>query len=240
MIIQVYLDESGTDDQNPHAVVAGLVMDPERFLLFDFVWNSILSKYKIEPPLHMREFGKHGRLGYIDYPTRYELFTELAGAINCHKIHSVAVSLEHEQYEKLLSIKTKKEVSIYGLSFMFCAYQCFAMATFNYYIGDIAFLMEGGNEHCEDVRRAHRGMMQMKKEGAIGIMDGSLTFNSKKLSPLQAADVIAWGVRRKVSGETLGKGFQPISNIFDGKHHVQNKYNNQLLEFIETHSGNKL
>jgi hypothetical protein len=232
LIFQAYLDESGTDDPNPQAVVAGLVMDKANFLLFDLVWNDILSRYKISLPLHMKEFGKHGRLGYIDYPTRYELFKELSGVINCYKIYSVAVSLGHDQYKKLLSNKKRKEISLYGLCFMLCAYQCFAMAKANQYYGDIAFLVEEGNEHCEDVRRAYRGMMKMKEEGAAWIIGGSLTLEPKKLSPLQAADVIAWGVRRKVSGKPIGKGFQPIANIFDGKH-IQSKYTDELLKFME-------
>lgn len=240
MIIGSYLDESGTGDLNPQAVVAGLVMDRENYLLFDVAWNSIISKpkYKIESPIHMKEFGKHGRLGHPNYPTRKELFIDLAGIINCYKIHSVAISLGHEQYTKMLSTETRKDISLYGLCFMFCAYQCFAMAHFNQYYGKIAFLIEEGNEHAEDVLRAYRGMIKMRKQGATGISDGSLMFESKKLSPLQAADIIAWGVRRKVSGVPIIKGFEPILKIFDEKH-IQNKYSDELLQFIETHSGNK-
>jgi hypothetical protein len=237
LAVACYLDESGIDQHNPLAVMAGIVLRRERFIRFDSDWNDILSKFKIDPPIHMKEFGKHGRHGHLDYPTRNELFTELAYIINRYKIHSVAVTLNHEQYNKMLSDKTKKEVSIYGLCFMLCAHQCFAMTQVNHYYGRMAFLMEEGNEFAEDVRRAHKGMMKMRKEGATYISDGSLTFEPKELSPLQAADIIAWGVRRKVSNVPIIKGFEPIVRIFDGKH-IQNQYTDKLLNFIEAHSGN--
>jgi len=237
LAIACYLDESGTDNQNPHAVVAGLVLRRERFIRFDSDWNSILSKFRIDPPIHMNEFGKHGRLGHIDYSTRNKLFKELVYIINRYKIYSVAISLNHEQYNNMLSAKTKKEVSIYGLCFMFCAHQCFAMSKVNHYYGSMAFLIEEGNECAEDVRRAHKGMIQMRKEGKTYISDGSLTFEPKKLSPLQAADIIAWGVRRKVSSVPIIKGFEPIITIFNEKH-IQNQYTDELLKSIENYSGN--
>lgn len=229
-----YLDESGIDQHNPHAVVAGIVLRQERWIRFDSDWNDILAKFKIDGPIHMKEFGKHGRHGHLDYPTRSELFTELAYVINRYKIHSVAVTLDHEQYNKKLCDKKKKEVSLYALCFMLCAHQCFAMAQFNHYYGRMAFLIEEGNEFAEHVRRAHAGMIQMRKEGRIYISDGSLTFEPKELSPLQAADIIAWGVRRKISNIMIIKGMEPINKIFEDKH-IQNQYTEDLLKFINTH-----
>ncbi|MGB8873732.1 MAG: DUF3800 domain-containing protein [Desulfobaccales bacterium] len=237
LAVSCYLDESGIDQHNPHAVVAGIVFRRERFIRFDSDWNDILSKFKIDPPIHMKEFGKHGRHGHLDYPTRNELFTELAYIINRYKILSVAITLNHEQYSNMLSDKTKKEVSLYGLCFMLCAHQCFAMASFNHYYGNMAFLMEEGNECAGHVRRAHKWMMQMRKEGATYISNGSLTFEPKELSPLQAADIIAWGVRRTAGNVPIIKGYEPITNIFNNRH-VQNQYDEELLKSIEVHSGN--
>jgi hypothetical protein len=233
-----YFDESGIDGTNPEAVVAGVVMRREAFCLFDRDWNDILSNFKIKPPLHMKEFGEHGRHGHLDYPTRKKLFKELAYIVNRYKIYSVAVSLNHEQYNKLLSDKSRKEVSLYGLCFMLCAHQCFAMSQSNHYYGNMAFLMEEGNEYSEDVRRAHAEMMRMRREGAIYISNGSLTFEPKELSTLQAADVIAWGERRMVTGLPIAKGFEPIVTIFDEKH-IKNKYTEDLLNSIDILSGNR-
>lgn len=237
LAVTCYLDESGIDRHNPQAVVAGIVLRRESFCLFDADWDDILSTFNVASPLHMKEFGKHGRHGHLDYPTRDKLFKALAYVINRYKIYSVAISLSHEQYNNLLSDKSKKEVSLYGLCFMFCAHQCFAMAQFNHYYGNMAFLMEEGNQFAEDVRRAHAGMMKMRREGAIYISNGSLTLEPKELSPLQAADIIAWGVRRNVSNVPIIKGFEPIITIFDEKH-VQNKYSEELLKSIEKYSGN--
>src|SRR5208282_5815408 len=123
LAIVCYLDESGIDRLNPEvlnpqAVVAGIVMRREEFMRFDSDWDDILSKFKIKPPIHMKEFGEHGRHGHLRYHTREKLFKELVYIINRYKWYSVAVSLNHEQYNDLLSDKSKEEVSLYGLCFM--------------------------------------------------------------------------------------------------------------------------
>lgn len=236
--IACYLDESGTDATNPEAVVGGIVMRREGFIRFEDDWNSILADFNIASPLHMKEFGQHGRHGHLDYPTRDKLFNELVYIINRYKIYSVAVSLSHEQYNDLLSDKSKKEVSIYGLCFMFCAHQCFAMSQTNHYYGNMAFLMEEGNEFAEDVRKAHAGMMKMRKEGATYISNGSLTMEPKDLSTLQAADIICWGERRRVTGLPIHKGFEPIEKIFE-ETHIKNQYTEDLINSIDVLSGNR-
>jgi hypothetical protein len=63
----------------------------------------------------------------------------------------------------------------------------------------------------------YKSMIEMQKQN-MPLHVGSLTFADKNISALQAADVIAWAVRRRVSGISIGKGFQPISEIFSANH----------------------
>jgi hypothetical protein len=66
-VVECYLDESGTDGQSPTAVVGGLLLRrKERFYLRQ-EWAKTLAKHGVTPPIHMREFGPHGR--FKDLPS---------------------------------------------------------------------------------------------------------------------------------------------------------------------------
>jgi hypothetical protein len=228
MAVTCYLDESGTDLQNAQAVLAGLIMREDQFFMLDALWESMLLRHKIDPPLHMKEFGPHGRHGHLKYDERYGLFIDVANYINAHIIVSVAATLKHDQYINIINDKMKKHIGIYGICFMLCAHICFSEAWTCYYAGDLYFAIEAGNEHAEHVRRAHDNMIEMKKENKIWVHSGSLTFESKKLSALQAADVIAWGINRR-DNQRIGKGFQPTAKIFNYMH-IQLPWTDELLK----------
>jgi hypothetical protein len=239
MAVTCYLDESGTDlnSDNPVVVVAGLVMTRDNFLMLDIVWNDILSQFKIEPPIHMKEFGKHGRLGHIDYPIRFQLFTQLIGLINCYKTHSVAAIINYNQFKNIVNNKVKCHIGPYGICFMLCANLCFGQANEAHYRGAISFILEQGAKHSGHILKAHETMMQIQKDKVLSINVGSIAFEPKKLSILQAADIIAWGVRRSVSGIPIGKGFQPISNLYNIKHLQWSYSDDELQEFSNVIMG---
>jgi hypothetical protein len=61
MMVTCYLDESATDGGTPQAVVGGLQMNESHFLGFDPAWREMLHDFGLEPALHMKDFGPHGR-----------------------------------------------------------------------------------------------------------------------------------------------------------------------------------
>jgi hypothetical protein len=232
MAVTCYLDESGTDRNNSQAVVAGLVMRQNQFHKLDYGWDIILERHNIDQPLHMKEFGIHGRHGHLRYLERLALFTDVADLINHNKICSVAATLRREQYDNINNIKFKKQIGVYGICFMLCDHTCFANAIYNKYYGEMAFILESGNHHANHIRKAHQGMMKMREANLVWVNAGSLTFAPKMLSALQAADVIAWGVRRQTLGKKFEHGFEPIATIFDEKKHIQLNWSDESLNNI--------
>jgi hypothetical protein len=217
LILRCYLDESGTHEGSPQAIVAGLLMQHYEFLLFDVVWNGLLLRHNIQPPLHMKEFGPHGRHHHLKYPERVALFSDISGLINCYKAASVAATLSHSQYKAILHPDIQKQMSMYGLCFMLCVHMVHLKAEYKPYHNNIAYLVEAGNEYSTHITHCYNAMIEMQKQGEP-LHVGTLTFADKNISALQAADVIAWAVRRRVSEISIGKGFQPISKIFDENH----------------------
>ncbi len=186
--------------------------------MFDVLWNNMLSKFAVKPPLHMKEFGKHGKMGHLTYNDRYALFDQVEKIINYHKIHSLAFFIDQNKFNEIMDRRIKKHMGVYGACFMGCAHLVFKAARNSYYHKNIAFILESGNEHSEHIRKAHKAMIEIQEKKVLKINVGSLAFEFKQISALQAADVIAWGSRRRAIGYPIGKGFQPISKIFNEKH----------------------
>ena len=78
--------------------------------------------------------------------------------------------------------------------------------------------MDAGNPYAEHVRIAHRNFLQLQREGG-SLHAGGLYFDDDaEFGVLQAADVIAWGVRRIASGLAMPPGMEPIQDLFDSNH----------------------
>src|SRR5215469_14884698 len=80
--VRLYIDESGDENPGtPHAVMGGLLLNANGFGPFEDEWDKMLQKHGIEAPLHMREFGQHGRFGKMPKRGRYELLSQAADLI---------------------------------------------------------------------------------------------------------------------------------------------------------------
>src|ERR1022692_1046571 len=73
-VVTCYLDESGTHEGAPIAVVGGLLLNKARFGALDGGWDSMLAAHSIPPPLHMNEFRRpDGRLADVSNDSRRAL-----------------------------------------------------------------------------------------------------------------------------------------------------------------------
>ena len=85
--VRIYMDESGTRDPGtPTAVIGGMIINRSHYDHFEPTWFDILQRHKVKPPVHMKEFGPDGKLGWLPEEKRRDLFAELIPLINSHKI----------------------------------------------------------------------------------------------------------------------------------------------------------
>jgi hypothetical protein len=116
--VRLYMDESGTKDPNtPQAIVGGMIINYSHFLHFESAWDEMLENHGIIAPLHMKEFGPHGRLGKISKCCRRKLFLEVAELINSHKIASISACVTNSAYEAVMIPEAKDVFSVYGMCF---------------------------------------------------------------------------------------------------------------------------
>jgi len=224
--VRLYLDESGGEDPStPHAVIGGMYIQSHHFQPFEDAWDKMLLDHGIEPPLHMKEFGRpHGKLAKMTDCCRHELLLEAVSLINSHKLGSISVSLTNQEYKNTFDEEFRKGFSVYGMCFVLAATMTHQVAKENSYQEKIPFILDTGNPYADHVRQSHAEMVEWQKTGFLHM--GSLTFaDDADFGILQAADLIAWGSRRKASKLSLEYPFNPIFNILsDNDRHLDSAW----------------
>jgi len=218
-MLHCYLDESATEGDTPVAVVAGVVLEMDRFAWLDIAWQRAIIKHQAEPYIHMKDFAQHGRFKGWSARARTALFTDLAEIIMEHKRYSIAARLMPSEYNRHFSaFPPDRKLSIYSMCFLMLAMVQGRYAENSKYKDKIPFLMDDGNKYWAEVKHAHNFLANAFQE-IYPVHVGSLSFgDDKEVRALQAADVIAWTVRRKISGGAFTNGFEPLLDVLGETH----------------------
>lgn len=231
--VRLYLDESGSDDPGtPDAVLGGMLINYSEFHAFEDEWEELLERHRIIPPLHMKEFGKDERFGYATPNCRFELFSEISELINKRKIYSIAGTINNSLHQEKVSKEVRENFGVYGMCFLMTVAINHGLAEMHKHNGGIPFILDTGNSHKGRVADAHAEAIRMQRQ--IFLHLGGLHFeDDRDFGILQAADVIAWGVRRKILNKSFPKSLSPINRILDAnKGHVQKEWEPDWLKII--------
>jgi hypothetical protein len=230
-----YLDESGTDDLSPTAVVAGFMMNEPRLDSFDTAWRSMLQKHHILS-IHMKEFRQHGKLHHLTVEQRRALFADVVPIINDHKNFSVAGTLTTAEYDAhLSSLFDRKMMGVYGACFLLCVVTNHKLAEHSQFQERVSYLLDNGNPYRHHILEGYKTILEFQRRerwlnvGALGFDD------DEKTLALQAADVISWTVRRSASRH-FPPGFEELEKIKENSegspHHVQHAFTDELLRML--------
>ncbi|MGD0232397.1 MAG: DUF3800 domain-containing protein [Syntrophorhabdales bacterium] len=232
VVMTCYLDDSGTDNQGPVAVSGGILVNKANFLHFDEKWTFLLDRYKVRDHkdnrrLHMKDFRSTNK--HLSRREQRALFLGLSDLINSHKYISVAATLTHDQFKTLVHDEIKEHTGMHFFCFLLCAFHVHGQAEYMKFNERIAFLLEHQEEHEEEILRAHGQWIRRQEQQELHM--GTLGFSDEKFSALQAADVVAWGVRRQLSGLPFPFEFEPILDILRVDH-LQDQWKDDALTTI--------
>jgi hypothetical protein len=120
--------------------------------------------------------------------------------------------------------------SAYGMCFNLAVMINHKLAEQARYEGRIPFILDDGNSYIEHRLRAHAAMMEFQKSDYIHA--GCLNIEDDANSALlQAADVIAWGVRRQESQKAFPPGLEQIAELLLKKQaHHNNEWKSEWLK----------
>ena len=228
--LRIYADESGGDDPGtPHAVVGGMLISRKRFLEFEDQWDKLLLGHGVQPPLHMKEFGKDGRLGKMSRCCRKELIDEAVSLIRLYRVGSISISLSNAEFKKHFSKQIRDKFGVYGMCFTLFAMATDQAAKHNRYADRIPYILDDGNPYKHHVVAAHSNMLALQRAGH-DFHVGSLTLDDDAVwGMLQAADIISWGARRRASALPLGRAFESINKLFTDSSHIEGNWEPEWL-----------
>jgi len=230
--VRLYLDDSGSEDPGtPWAVIGGMLINYSNFDSFEVQWEDLLARYSIENPLHMKEFGKDGRFADIQNSCRYKLFSEVAELVEAHKIFSIGANINNSEYQKTFSKELRSTIGYYGMCFIMLVQMNHQMAEHYKYPHRIPFILDLGNPKKEHVVKSHAEIMNWQKQGTYFHVGGLHFEDDRDFGILQAADVIAWGVRRRATGHYFPRAFTPILRMLDKeKGHAEADWKSEWMQ----------
>jgi hypothetical protein len=124
-------------------------------------------------------------------------------------------------------------MGLYGMCFVYMAVLNNKLASFNNYTGKIPYILDTGNAKKHQVVNAHGEISKMQKEEQDFFWNaGGLHFeDDRDFALLQAADLVAWGARRKEDQKRFPNGMEPINRLLsDELFHVSKHFEASLMK----------
>lgn len=206
------MDESATDGGTPTAVVAGLLLDWNRYTWLDIEWEKVLAPTGMKI-VHMKKIGKWGYLKEMSIAERRDVFEKLVQIINENKGWSIAATLSPEDHEKHFAWLGAQGWGLYATCFLVAVVQQGKQLEYEKYPYDVPYTLDDGNSHKDELKEVH-GYIVNQLKNDFRTHCGSLNFcDDAKVRALQAADVISWAVHRRCNGKPLRPELEPLEGI---------------------------
>lgn len=210
-----FLDDSSLDSKSDdHAVLGGIAFNPSRLEAFDEHWTTLMHRFGVEQPFHMRDLSRGERLSHIAGCRRWCLLTEVTAAIKHFPLYTVAIHANNREHSALFGERLQRAMRVYRLAFLaIVVANASTMPNVNY-SGRIAYVLDKGTRHSEQVIESHDAILRLDDQSRYHL--GPLTFESDTFSThLQAADVVAWTKRRLAAGKPLFGAFEVLAQLFE-------------------------
>lgn len=216
-----YLDDSGSDENSPFTVIGGPVFTRIHFRHFSERWLSMLAKHHVASPLHMTDFGEHGKLKDFSYEAKVNLFNDAVAAIHGDYTYSVSISIPQVEFKNIIPDDDIRRC-VAGPS----ALAFFSVVMANRAMSDkhgfprIAYLVDRSSKLVnEQLIDAHAAVLKAEI-GRENHPTAGLDFNTDTDVPaLQAADMIAWVARRNEIGKLHGE-YAPLRQLIESRSHI--------------------
>lgn len=208
MVMTAFFDESGTHGrESPATIFTGVASTAHLWYIFEQELRDMLKKHSIDK-FHAKDFNNRNRafknLSFDEYARFNSSFLQL---IDKCVVRGVVIVLPSDPYREIYRPrffrKKSRPDSEYGL--------CFRAAILKYALAlpDDAFplvpILERGHRNATDALRIYNELKSRLDEDRREFL-GPISFADKRSClPLAAADSIAYGMFRHVSGRTSHK-----------------------------------
>jgi hypothetical protein len=223
-MFQFCIDDSGTD-QPPVFVLAGYLARIRNWGYFADGWQKVLRKKPQLAYLHAEEaFHRDSRQSQFNGWTRNQVndrLLEFVGVIHKYKLNCVKVVISHADFDALIKIKHKnspfKDPSNFTLAVLLL--RALSYARSHKQREQLDFIFDEDVVKPGQLEEAYQIIINRLEPRDAELLPRKPSFkNDKEFVPLQAADLIAWHVRRDCFERANGKTLQ--SPVWDALQNI--------------------
>ncbi|HEV7264157.1 MAG TPA: DUF3800 domain-containing protein [Falsiroseomonas sp.] len=209
LVLHVYIDDSGQTEP-PVFVLAGYVARAERWAEFSDAWKAALAGPPALDYFKMHEaFKREGQFKGWTVEARDKRLRLLAGIIREHVLASVAVTVRHEDYRTAL----KGVVDPFLDRPYFVLYHTIMFRLLQWELENgidepVDFIFDEQMHDSDEVQAGFSKLLEaLPPEMRKRFGQRPTHRNDKDVVPLQAADMLAWHVRRHHHAIAEGQDF---------------------------------
>ena len=192
VMLDAYVDESGTHDASAVVAVAAYLSTPDRWLKFEADWKAALAEKRLNV-FHMNKFSNRAKpFDSWSDNERASFLNRLIEIINANVIMSNGILISRARFNSLLSSRVRAHYGIYGVAIYFLIMDIARGLEPTEKDVWVSYVLEDGavgKGEITGVITSIIGDVELCREYRLK----SLRFESKKcLMPLQAADILAY------------------------------------------------
>jgi hypothetical protein len=200
-ILRSFVDDSGSGGDSPWFVLAGYIGTVEQWDAFDEPWRRVLDgppKLDYFKSSEAESLRADGQWAGITKDQRNQRITSLIEVIGQHTLRSMYVRVRQQDYDEVIKPYVPPE---WDNAYYFLFTGIIAAGTsVEKYTGSsrpVEFFFDNTNRHEKKQSRVLYGQMAERPQLSTRVVNVHYE-DEKEFLPLQAADLLAWQVRRRL------------------------------------------
>lgn len=206
--LQAFIDDSGSLSGDQRLFMAGYLNEATKWALFSIAWQEELDALPSIEYLKMSEaFAFKGQFIGWSEAARDDKLRGLARVIKHFKPLSFEVSVSRSEYARLVTPNAPRGLGPHFVCCFGVISSVARVADVNGFDAPIDFIFDKQDGVEDDMRLFFSEMIKDLPASARRLVRGPPSFHDDRLRlPLQAADMLAWHVRRKheTDGQHMG------------------------------------
>lgn len=232
VILQAFIDDSASEEGIRNYLLAGYVLDAQSWISFSDDWDSVLRASPKIDYLHMVEAnGLRGQFGGWTSKDRDKKVIDLGKVIEKHQPHSIEISVSQNEMAKYYNPSAPYA---FQNPYFLCFYGVIlGLGRIHKLLGidapvDFVFDEHGGLGH--DVAMWYQQIKSDQPQLKFLLGSSPIFRDDRKVLPLQAADMLAWHLRRELDRGEEGHAAWPY--LIGPHSHYVHRFNRYWLQKV--------
>ena len=197
--LKAFIDDSGSGGDSPWFVLGGYIGTAEAWDEFDDPWRKVLDgPPKLKYFKHSEVYGFDTQWGPLSSEQRRQRLHDFIGVIGQHALRAIYIRLKQQDYDEVIKpyVPPMWQNAYY---FLFIGFLSAGASTEKWAGGNrkTEFFFDSNRDVEKPSQKLYSQILRLPQ--LDGMVEDIHYEDEKLLLPLQAADLLAWEVRRRFS-----------------------------------------